>query len=62
MTEFERTLMNRDGLSREEAREELIAAREDFYALVDDGASYSEVEEMMLDEYGLEMDYLMDFI
>ena len=62
MTEFEKVMMERDGLSREQAREELIAAREDFYALVEDGAGYGEVEEMMLDDYGVEMDYLMDLI
>ena len=62
MTEFERVLMNRDGMSREEAEAERRRAREAFYELMDEGCGYDEVEEMMSGDYGLEMDYLFDIM
>ena len=62
MTDFEMALINRDALSTEEAKEQRRQARELFYEMMDEGASYDEVEEMMLFEYGLEMDYIDDLI
>ena len=62
MTDFEMALINRDALSTEEAKEQRRQARELFYEMMDEGASYDEVEEMMMFEYGLEMDYIDDLI
>ena len=62
MTDFEMALINRDALSTEEAKEQRRQARELFYEMMDEGASYDEVEEMMMFEYGLEMDYIEDLI
>lgn len=62
MTDFEMALINRDALSTEEAKEQRRQARELFYEMMDECASYDEVEEMMMFEYGLEMDYIDDLI
>lgn len=62
MTSFEQALINRDGISKDEAKEQRRQAREEFYRMMDECASYDEVEEMMMFEYGLEMDYIDDLI
>lgn len=62
MTEFEKVLMNRDGATAEEAKAELDRLREDIYDLISEGASYDEVEDLLLDEAGLEMDYIFDLM
>jgi hypothetical protein len=51
-------LINRDALSIEEAKEQRRQAREKFYECT----SYDEVEEMMMHDYGLEMDYIFDIM
>ena len=50
-------LMNRDGMTREEAEEKVQEVRE---MIVD--ASAFEVEDIIADELGLEMDYIFDLI
>lgn len=55
MTAIEQILMNRDGMSRDEAREALEDAR----AMVMDGA---DPEEVLYEEFGLEPDYVFDLI
>ena len=62
MTEFESALMNRDDLTKTQAKAERREARNKLYDLLNAGASYSEVEEMMADDYGLEMDYIFDLM
>lgn len=62
MTDFEKALMNRDGLTESEARAERKRAREKFYNYIDDDADYGDIEDMLLDEYGLEIDYIFDLI
>ena len=62
VTEFEQALINRDALSTEEAKEQRRKARELFYEMMDECASYEDVEDMMADEFGLEMDYIHDII
>lgn len=62
MTDFEKTLMNRDGIDREEARRMRQEAREEINAMLEDGESYEEIEDMLLCDYGLEMDYIFDLI
>lgn len=52
-----RILMERDGLSREEARERLDEVREMVYE-----ADLCEVEDILADELGLEMDYICDIL
>lgn len=61
MTDFEKVLMNRDGMTREEAKAEHKRAREEFYNYINDGADYDDIEDM-LDDYGLEMDYIFDLL
>jgi hypothetical protein len=61
-TDFEKVMMSRDGMTEKEAKEELKRAREEFYNLIESGAGYTDVEDLLLDDYGLEMDYLMDLI
>lgn len=62
VTEFEQALINRDALSTEEAKEQRRKARELFYEMMDECASYEDVEDMMADEFGLEMDYILDIL
>lgn len=62
MTSFERVLMNRDGLTAKEAKQEKEEAMQKIDDIVASTGSYSEVEEMLLSDYGLEMDYIMDLV
>ena len=52
-----RVLMERDGLTREEANERLEEVREMVY----DADPY-EAEDILADELGLEMDYIFDIL
>jgi len=61
-TDFERALIGRDDMSATQAKEERRRARQALYEILEEGGSYDEVEEMMADEFGLEMDYIMDLI
>lgn len=54
-------LMKRDGLSKDEAIALLKDVREDVYECIDKG-DYAGAEDIMLDELGLEMDYIFDLI
>lgn len=62
MTDIEKVLMNRDGMTKEEARAEKNRIREEFYNMIADGAGYDEIEDMMACECGLEMDYIDQLI
>lgn len=62
MTEFEKVLMNRDHMTKDEAKEERRRAREELYAILEDEGSYDDVEDMLLYDYGLELDYLFDIM
>lgn len=62
MTEFEQVMMNRDGMTKAEAREERNLMMKEVLAAIEEGASYSEIEDMLLSDCGLEMDYIMDLI
>ena len=61
MTAFEKVLMKRDGMTEEEAKEELNYAREEVAELVA-FEDYEGVEDFLAGEYGLEMDYIFDLI
>ena len=50
-------LMNRDGMSREEAEEKVQEVR----GMIVDASAF-EVENILIDELGLEMDYIFDLI
>ena len=60
MNEVIKILMNRDGLTYEEAKEEYEATQEEILESVADG--YCDVEDILLNNLGLEMDYIFDFI
>lgn len=52
-------LMKRDGMSRAEAVALVTEVRE---MIEDAGGDYDEAEQIMIDELGLEMDYIMDIL
>lgn len=62
MTDFEQVMMNRDGMTKAEAKAEKRRIREEFYRMIAEGASYDDIEDMMMDECGLEMDYIDELI
>ena len=62
VTEFENVLMNRDDMTKEEAHKERQNASEMLCNMLENGAGYEEVEDAIICEYGLEMDYIMDLL
>lgn len=62
VTEFEQALVHRDNITKKKAREERARASEMLYDILAEGGSYDEVEDMLADEFGLEMDYVMDLL
>lgn len=62
VTEFENVLMNRDNMTEAEARKERQNASEMLCNMLEDGAGYEDVEDALMCEYGLEMDYIMDLL
>ena len=54
-------LMRRDNISRNEAIGMLFTCKEDLERAVDEG-NYNEVGEMIMDDLGLEPDYLVDIL
>lgn len=55
MTELERVLMERDNMTREEAKQLILDAYLDIN-------NYTSVDDFMADWFGLEPDYIYDFI
>lgn len=55
-------LMNRDGMNELEATNEVNNAREEMWDIIDNGGTLEDLEDMMLCDYGLEMDYIMDLL
>ena len=53
MTELEKVLMERDNMTREEAKQLILDAFMDIY-------NYTDVDEFMADWFGLEPDYIYD--
>ena len=62
VTEFEKVLINRDNMTKEEAHEERQNASEMLFDMLEDGAGYEDIEDTLMCEYGLEMDYIMDLL
>lgn len=60
MNEVIKILMNRDGLTYEEAREEYEITQEEILESIAGG--YGDVEDILLGNLGLEMDYIFAFI
>ena len=56
-----KVLMNRDGMSKEEAINYLEDVRDHINTCLAEG-SYTDAEEIMYSELGLEMDYIFDVI
>lgn len=52
-------LMKRDGLSRRDAKELILEVRERIYEC---NGNFVEAEEIMLEDLGLEMDYIFDIL
>lgn len=61
-TDFEQVLMGRDGISLLEAKKKRAEAQVAVLEIVENGGSFDEVEDLLLSEYGLEMDYIMDLL
>ncbi len=59
MPNLKQVLMQRDNLTSEEADHIIQEAREEFQALLEDGEL---PHDFMAEAFGLEPDYLMDFI
>lgn len=55
-------LMNRDGMSEVEATNEVNNAREEMWDIIDNGGTLADLEDMMLCDYGLEMDYIEELL
>ena len=53
-------LMDRDGLTYEEAKEEYEETREEIFDSIDEGNF--DVDEILAGNLGLEMDYIFNFI
>ena len=61
MKEIIEILMNRDGLTYEDAKEAYLECQEAMMCAVEDG-DFFEVEEILRSELGLEPDYIFNFI
>lgn len=61
MTETEKILMRRDGLTKEEAHRRLEDARDVLEMYLEDD-DYEDAYYVMEEEFGLEPDYLMDIL
>lgn len=54
-------LMKRDGLTQKQAEKQLVNVSEEIQMAIADNASEA-VEDIMMDELGLEMDYIEDVL
>lgn len=61
MNRVVKILMQRNGLTKEEAIDAINDARTEIYSAVEDG-DYEEAEDIMQSLLGLEADYLLDII
>lgn len=62
MTKFEEVLIKRDGLCYSEAKACREEARNTIYEMLAGGASDFLIEDYLLSEFGLELDYIMDLL
>ena len=61
MNGIKEVLMNRDGLTEQDADEMVSMMREEFYEIAETGGSLDDVEELLYGE-GLELDYIFDLL
>lgn len=59
MTDFEKVLIKRDGMSKEDVHDELMNFRSDIF---DGDYDIEDIEDELMNNYGLEPDYLMDIL
>ena len=62
MNRVVKILMDRDDISAKEARALVEETREEINDVLSSGGSYDEIEEIIADNLGLEMDYIFDLI
>lgn len=55
-------LMNRDNMSEAEANNEIKTAKENMWDIIENGGTLEDLEDMMMCDYGLEMDYLEELL
>ena len=55
-------LMERDELTEKEAREQVEDAVDAINDIMENGGSYEEAEDVLLEDLGLEMDYIFDLL
>jgi hypothetical protein len=60
MNNIIKILMERDGMTYEEAKEAYEDTREEMLQSIEDG--YLDADEILADNLGLELDYIFDFI
>ena len=61
MNGIKEVLMNRDGLTEQDANEIVSMMKEEFYDIAETGGSLDDVEELLYSE-GLELDYIFDLL
>lgn len=62
MDNMKNVLMNRDGMNEVEATKEMNNARSELYDIIESGGNIDDVEDMLMCDYGLELDYIMDLL
>ena len=62
MNRVVKILMERDGMTEEEAKAEVREARNEMYEAIHDGCDAEEVEDIFSDYLGLEPDYIFDVL
>ena len=62
MDSMKNVVKNRDGITETEAINEVNNARESLYDIIENGGNIDDVEDMMMCDYGLEMDYIFDLL
>ena len=62
MDNMKNVLKNRDGITENEAINEVNNARESLYDIIENGGGIDDVEDMMMCDYGLELDYIFDLL
>jgi hypothetical protein len=56
------TLVQRDEISAEEAQEQIDMVKSDIMEIAESGGSLMEIEDLMMDDLGLEPDYLEEIL
>lgn len=59
---IKKVLMDRDGLSDKEAQEQVDSLKQECMRIATEGGSLMELEDLLIDEVGLEPDYLDELL